>query len=111
MRPIETQIRYRRIDGVFYHNPQSDANFIRFSELEDTAYGAGVDVRYRLDNPLIVDLTVAGGYAYYENERDSVTRAFRFTMDQTPSLAFQLQRSISSIRTTISVRTPCSCAR
>ena len=90
--PYETQTRYRRIADTFYHNPQSDANFIRFSELEDTTYGAGVDVRYRLDNPLIVDLTVSGGYAFYENERDSVTRVFRFTMDQTPSLAFQQQR-------------------
>ncbi|MAK83061.1 TonB-dependent receptor [Phenylobacterium sp.] len=91
--PYETQIRYRRLaDNRFYHNPQSDANFLRFSDLEDTTYGAGVDVRYRWDNPLIVDLTVSAGYAYYENERDSVSRAFRFTMDQTPSLAFQLQR-------------------
>lgn len=91
--PYETQIRYRRLpDNRFYHNPQSDANFLRFSDLEDTTYGAGVDVRYRWDNPLIVDLTVSAGYAFYENERDSVSRAFRFTMDQTPSLAFQLQR-------------------
>jgi TonB-dependent receptor len=91
--PYETQIRYRRLaDDRFYHNPQSDANFLRFSDLEDSTYGAGVDVRYRWDNPLIVDLTVSAGYAYYENERDSVSRAFRFTMDQTPSLAFQLQR-------------------
>jgi hypothetical protein len=91
--PYETQIRYRRLaDNRFYHNPQSDANFLRFSDLEDTTYGAGVDVRYRWDNPLIVDLTVSAGYAYYDNQRDSVSRAFRFTMDQTPSLAFQLQR-------------------
>lgn len=91
--PYETQIRYRRLpDGLFYHNPQSDANFLRFSSLEDTAYGAGVDVAYRWDNPLIVDLTVSAGWAYYENERYSDSRVFRFTMDQTPTLAFQLQR-------------------
>lgn len=91
--PYETQIRYRRLaDDRFYHNPQSDANFLRFSSLEDTTYGAGVDVRYRWDNPFIVDLTVSAGYAFYENERYSDSRVFRFTMDQTPSLAFQLQR-------------------
>ncbi|MDO8902375.1 MAG: TonB-dependent receptor [Phenylobacterium sp.] len=91
--PYETQTRFRRLsDGLFYHNPQSDANFLRFSSLEDTTYGAGVDVRYRWDNPLIVDFTVSAGYAYYENERYSDSRVFRFTMDQTPSLAFQRQR-------------------
>ncbi|MDP1643788.1 MAG: TonB-dependent receptor [Phenylobacterium sp.] len=91
--PYETQTRYRRLaDGEFYHNPQSDANFLRFSSLEDTTYGAGVDVRYRWDNPLIVDFTVSAGYAFYENERYSDGRVFRFTMDQTPSLAFQRQR-------------------
>lgn len=91
--PYETQIRYRRLaDGEFYHNPQSDANFLRFSSLEDSTYGAGVDVRYRWDNPLIVDFTVSAGYAFYENERYSDGRVFRFTMDQTPSLAFQRQR-------------------
>ena len=90
--PYETQTRYRRINGDFYHNPQSDANFIRFSELEDKTYGAGVDVAYAWDNPLIIDLTVSAGYAFYENERYSDSRVFRFTTDQTPSDAFQLQR-------------------
>lgn len=91
--PYETQTRYRRLnDGLFYHSPQQDANFIRFSDLEDTTYGAGVDVRYRWDNPLIIDFTVSAGYTFYENERYSEGRAFRFTVDQTPSLAFQRQR-------------------
>ena len=90
--PYETLIRYRRVADLFRHNPQSDANFIRFSELEDKAYGAGVDFAYAWDNPFIVDLTVSGGYAWYENERYSDSRVFRFTTDQTPSDAFQLQR-------------------
>ena len=34
--PYERSIRYRRVNGEFLHNPQLDANFIRFSELEDT---------------------------------------------------------------------------
>ena len=90
--PYERQIRYRRIGGEFLHNPQMDANFIRFSELEDTTSGAGVDVRYRLENPLIADFTVSGGYAWYDNERFSDSRVFRYTMNFTPSLNFQRQR-------------------
>jgi hypothetical protein len=90
--PYERQIRYRLVDDVYLHNPQSDANFIRFSELEDKATGFGVDVRYRLENPLITDFTVSAGYAWYENERFSDQRVFRFTMNSTPSIAFQMQR-------------------
>jgi hypothetical protein len=90
--PYERQIRYRLVDDVYLHNPQSDANFIRFSELEDKATGLGIDVRYRLENPLIADFTVSAGYAWYENERISDSRAFRFTMNSTPSIAFQMQR-------------------
>jgi len=90
--PYERQVRYRLVDDVYLHNPQSDANFIRFSELEDKASGLGVDVRYRLENPLIADFTLSAGYAWYENERFSDSRAFRFTMNSTPSIAFQMQR-------------------
>jgi outer membrane receptor protein involved in Fe transport len=90
--PYERQVRYRRVDGTYLHNPQSDANFIRFSELEDKASGFGVDVRYRLENPLIADFTVSGGYTWYDNERFSDSRVFRFTMSSTPSIAFQMQR-------------------
>lgn len=90
--PYERQVRYRRVDDVFLHNPQSDANFIRFSELEDKAAGAGVDVRYRLANDYVADLTFSAGYAWYDNERFSDSRAFRFTMNSTPSVAFQTQR-------------------
>ncbi|WP_411286420.1 TonB-dependent receptor domain-containing protein [Phenylobacterium sp.] len=90
--PYERQVRYRRVAGVFYHNSQSDANFIRFSEVEDTVASFGVDVRYRLENPTINDLTLAAGYAWYDNQRFSDSRVFRFTTDGTPSLAFQRQR-------------------
>jgi len=90
--PYERSVRYRRVDGVFLHNPQADANFIRFSELEDKASGAGVDVRYHWVNPYITDLTLSAGYAWYDNERFSDSRVFRFTMNSTPSIAFQMQR-------------------
>ncbi|WP_374467834.1 TonB-dependent receptor domain-containing protein [Phenylobacterium sp.] len=90
--PYERQVRYRRVDGTYLHNPQADANFIRFSELEDKASGFGVDLRYRLENPLIADFTVSAGYAWYDNERFSDSRVFRFTMNSTPSIAFQMQR-------------------
>ena len=90
--PYERQVRYRLVDDVYLHNPQSDANFIRFSELEDKATGFGVDVRYRLENPLIADFTVSGGYAWYDNERFADSRVFRFTMNSTPSIPFQMQR-------------------
>lgn len=90
--PYERQVRYRRINNEFLHNPQLDANFIRFSELEDKASGAGIDFAYRWDNPVIADFTVSGGYAWYDNERFSDSRAFRFTMNFTPDLNFQRQR-------------------
>ena len=90
--PYERQVRYRRIAGDFYHNPQSDANFIRFSEVEDTAASAGIDVLYRTDLGFFRDATLSAGYAWYDNERFSDQRVFRFTMNSTPSLAFQRQR-------------------
>ena len=90
--PYERSIRYRRINGEFLHNPQLDANFIRFSELEDKATGFGADFAYRLENPVIADFTLSGGYAWYDNERISDSRAFRFTMNFTPDLNFQRQR-------------------
>jgi outer membrane receptor for ferrienterochelin and colicin len=90
--PYERQVRYRLVDDTYLHNPQSDANFIRFSELEDKATGFGIDFKYRLENPYIADMTLSAGYAYYKNERFSDSRAFRFTMNQTPSIAFQMQR-------------------
>ncbi|WP_395670988.1 TonB-dependent receptor plug domain-containing protein [Phenylobacterium sp.] len=90
--PYERQVRYRRVAGVYMHNPQADANFIRFSELEDKAKGFGVDVRYKLDNPLIADFTLSGGWAWYDNTRYSDQRVFRFFMNSTPSDAFQMQR-------------------
>jgi hypothetical protein len=90
--PYERQIRYRRVNGEYLHNPQLDANFIRFSELEDKTSGAGVDFAYRLDNPYVADLTLTGGYAWSDNERISDSRVFRFTMNSTPDLNFQRQR-------------------
>ncbi len=90
--PYERQIRYRRVNGEFLHSPQLDANFIRFSELEDKTSGAGIDFAYRLENPLIADFTLTGGYAWYDNERISDSRVFRFTTNSTPSLNFQRQR-------------------
>jgi hypothetical protein len=90
--PYERTIRYRRVNGEFLHNPQLDANFIRFSELEDKTSGAGIDFRYRWVNPYIADFTVSAGYAWYDNERISDGRVFRFTMNFTPDLNFQRQR-------------------
>lgn len=90
--PYERQVRYRRVNGEFLHNPQLDANFIRFSELEDKASGAGIDFAYRWENPVIADFTVSGGYAWYDNERFSDQRVFRFTMNSTPDDNFQRQR-------------------
>lgn len=91
--PYERQVRYRRLaDGRYYHNPQQDLNTIRFSEVEDTAASFGLDVRYETELGPIKDVTLAGGYAWYDNDRYSDQRVFRFNMNSTPSLAFQLQR-------------------
>jgi hypothetical protein len=90
--PYERSLRYRRIGGEFLHNPQLDANFIRFSELEDTASSAGFDVRYSWEGSPFADTTLSAGYAWYDNERISDSRAFRFTMNFTPDLNFQRQR-------------------
>jgi len=90
--PYERQIRYRLVNGEYLHNPQLDANFIRFSELEDKTSGAGIDFAYRWENPLIADFTVSAGYAWSDNERISDSRVFRFTMNFTPDLNFQRQR-------------------
>ncbi|MDD3838592.1 MAG: TonB-dependent receptor plug domain-containing protein, partial [Phenylobacterium sp.] len=90
--PYERQVRYRLVDGTYLHNPQSDANFIRFGELEDTAASAALDVRYRWDNPWFVDTTLSAGVAWLDTDRFSDQRAFRFTTTTTPPLSFQMQR-------------------
>ncbi|MFC3078128.1 TonB-dependent receptor domain-containing protein [Phenylobacterium terrae] len=90
--PYERQVRYRLVDGNYLHNPQSDANFIRFGELEDTAASAAVDFRYRWENPWFTDTTLSAGLAWMDTDRFSDQRVFRFTTTTTPPLSFQMQR-------------------
>lgn len=91
--PYERSIRYRRSGSLYTHNPQSDLNLIRFSEVEDTATSFGADVTWAVPPGLLFnDLTIKAGYAWYLNDRYSDSRAFRFTMNQTPDLTFQTRR-------------------
>ncbi len=49
---------------------------IRFSDLTDDVYGAGIDLGYLFDGN--VPITVSAGYSYYLNERAAERRDFRF---------------------------------
>ncbi len=49
---------------------------IRFSELNDDVYGAGVDFGFEFNT--VTPITVSTGYAYYLNERGATRRDFRF---------------------------------
>ena len=62
-----------------YQNSLSGGNetaSIGFSELDETVYGAGADLSYRL--PTAIRATVTGGYAFSENERNSTRYFFRY---------------------------------
>ncbi|HWT11509.1 MAG TPA: TonB-dependent receptor [Allosphingosinicella sp.] len=50
---------------------------IAFSGLEDVVWSGSGDVSWRI--PALANLTLTGGYAYFDNVRSSVRRDFRFT--------------------------------
>jgi TonB-dependent receptor len=56
-------------------SPGQDA-FVSFSELNDTVWAGGIDLSYQL--PTSIEFKLSGGYAYYDNDRDSIRRDFQF---------------------------------
>ncbi len=74
--PYETGIRYENIDGYWSHDASRVQNYMRFSNVEDEVASGGVDVTWRL--PVERDITLAGGAAYSDNDRNAENREFRF---------------------------------
>jgi len=74
--PYETSIRYENIDGYWSHDASRVQNYMRFSNVEDEVASGGIDVTWRL--PVEHDITVSGGVAYSDNDRNAENREFRF---------------------------------
>ena len=88
--PYETRFGYGQdAAGDFVHD--LERNLISFSELNDDVYSGGADLAYTIPLSDYRELTVSGGFALYENTRDSVRRDLRFispnglTVEQTES--------------------------
>ena len=73
--PYETGIRYELVDGYWSHDGTRVQNHLRFSNVEDEVASGGVDVSWRL--PVERDITVSGGVAYSDNDRNAENREFR----------------------------------
>lgn len=74
--PYEKSIRYRLVNGTFLHDASQEQNSTRFSTVEDKVVSGGVDVSWRL--PIERDVTISGGLAYSDNDRNAESREFRF---------------------------------
>ncbi|MGY0561421.1 TonB-dependent receptor domain-containing protein [Luteimonas sp. A277] len=74
--PYETGIRYENIDGYWSHDGSRVQNYLRFSNVKDEVASGGVDVTWRL--PVERDITLTGGFAYSDNDRNAENREFRF---------------------------------
>ena len=75
--PYETRFQYGvNAAGDFIHNVQ--ANRISFSELDDDIVSGGADVAYTLPLSDTRDVKFSGGYAYFDNTRDSIRRDLQF---------------------------------
>ncbi len=77
-------------DVPFTYLGEPDGNAISFSKIEDDSSDLGVDAML----PLMVagrDVELLGGYSYYEKNRDTVSRFFRF--DGTVPAALRSRRA------------------
>ena len=74
--PYENGIAYENIDGYWSHDASRVQNYIRFSEVDDDMRSAGADVVWHL--PTERSLTLSGGFAWSDNERNAWNRQFRF---------------------------------
>lgn len=75
--PYESGIRYELVDGYWAHDASRVRNYFRFSDVEDEVASGGIDVTWRL--PVERDVTLMGGVAYSDNDRNAENREFRFT--------------------------------
>jgi outer membrane receptor protein involved in Fe transport len=91
--PYENVVQYGRdATGRLRHNPSSDFNRTRFSSLNDSALGAGIDFKYKLNASFLQDAELRAGYSYTKNERDSDFRSFRFRSNPADGAAIQYER-------------------
>ncbi|WP_188661186.1 TonB-dependent receptor domain-containing protein [Sphingomonas metalli] len=77
--PYERTFRYLFDSNVgdFVNNlGQAGSARVSFSDLNENAYSAGVDLSYKL--PTATPITLTAGYAFNDNRRNSVRRDFRF---------------------------------
>ncbi|MCC7269014.1 MAG: TonB-dependent receptor [Caulobacteraceae bacterium] len=89
--PYEKGIRYRLIDGVYYHDASQEQNYTRFSEVEDQILSGGIDFKYTWALSDERDAVLSGGLYYSDNDRHAESREFRFLALDT-SLPPEIQR-------------------
>jgi len=79
--PYERTVSYRFDERAndFVNDLRTNGQFARiaFSDLDDTVWSGAIDLSYRI--PGAADLVLSTGYAYFDNERSSTRRDFRFT--------------------------------
>jgi len=91
--PYEKGIRYRLVDGVYYHNASQEQNYTRFSTLGDTIHSAGADLSYSLPLSSVRDAVFSAGFAWSDNKRNAEAREFRFlALNQSLPLDVQTER-------------------
>jgi TonB-dependent receptor len=91
--PYEKGIRYRLVDGVYYHDASQEQNYTRFSEVEDTLLSGGIDFKYTWALSDERDAVLSGGLYYSDNDRHAESREFRFlALDSSLPLAVQRER-------------------
>lgn len=74
--PYEKGIRYRLDNGWYRHDASQEQNYTRFSTVNDRMRSAGADLEWYL--PTDRTLILRGGFALVDNDRDAVSREFRF---------------------------------
>ncbi|WP_425490802.1 TonB-dependent receptor domain-containing protein [Luteimonas cellulosilyticus] len=89
--PYETNIRYQLNDGYWAHLAGGNStNDFNFSKVDDETASGGIDVTWRL--PTERDLTISGGLAYSDNDRNFSERRFRYRANGALPFYNQYQR-------------------
>lgn len=74
--PYEKGIRYeKKAEGRYEHDASQQQNYTRFSNVEDTVDSYGADLSWTL--PTERAITLRGGFAMLDNQREAVSREFR----------------------------------
>ncbi len=74
--PYETGIRYVNNNGYWAYSGAFSSNYFQFGKVVDDVKSAGFDITWTL--PTERSLTLAGGLAWSDNDRNATLRRFRY---------------------------------